>query len=192
MVYLFQPPFDKTNLEPGYIKGYPPGIRENGGQYTHAAIWLAMAYAKNNDHQTSLKMMTMLNPIMHSLDTEQVERYKGEPYVIAADVYSSKTQMGMAGWTWYTGSASWYYRAFIESILGVRRRGDELLFHPIDDENFFEFEINYCFGKSHYHIAIEKTDKLAGIYVDDKYISESLVLPLVDDNQNHVVIVKIL
>ncbi|MCF8058785.1 MAG: hypothetical protein K9K67_05785 [Bacteriovoracaceae bacterium] len=192
MVYLFQPPFDKTPLNPGYIKGYPPGIRENGGQYTHAAIWLAMAFAQLKDHKMSFKIMDMLNPIKLSLDLVKCDRYKGEPYVVSADIYSSAMQKGKAGWTWYTGSSGWYYRAFIESILGIRRNGNALVLEPVDDENFFEYEVQYRFGSTYYNILFQKTQEKNCLYVDGLNQGEHLIFPLVDDQRDHSVIVKVL
>ena len=124
---LFAPPFDKTSLDPGYIKGYPPGIRENGGQYTHAALWSVMAFAKLGHGDKAASLFSMLNPINHARTRADVHRYKVEPYVVAADVYAMPPHVGRGGWTWYTGSAAWMQRAGVESILGMRLEGDRLL-----------------------------------------------------------------
>src|SRR4029450_13407537 len=117
MILLFAPPFDRGSLEPGYIKGYVPGIRENGGQYTHAATWVVLATALLGHGKRALELFALLNPIRHAVDPEGVDRYKPEPYVVAADVYGAPPHTGRGGWTWYTGSASWLYRVGIEAIL---------------------------------------------------------------------------
>ena len=120
LALLFTPPFDKTPLDPGYIKGYPPGIRENGGQYTHAALWSVMAFAALGEGDKAAALFSLLNPINHARTRSDVHRYKVEPYVVAADVYGAAPHVGRGGWTWYTGSAGWMQRAGIESILGLR------------------------------------------------------------------------
>ena len=130
LALLFAPPFDKTSLEPGYIKGYPPGIRENGGQYTHAAAWSVMAFAALGEGDKAAGLFSLLNPINHARTRAEVHRYKVEPYVVAADVYAAPGHVGRGGWTWYTGSAGWMQRAGIESILGLRIRGEFLLLDP--------------------------------------------------------------
>jgi cyclic beta-1,2-glucan synthetase len=130
LALLFTPPFDKTPHDPGYIKGYPPGLRENGGQYTHAAMWVILAFVALRQGDKAHDLFALLNPINHSATPEQVARYKVEPYVIAADVYSVAPHIGRGGWTWYTGSAGWMYRAGIEGILGIRREGDILIVDP--------------------------------------------------------------
>jgi cyclic beta-1,2-glucan synthetase len=127
---LFTPPFDRTERDPGYIKGYPPGIRENGGQYSHAAMWAVLAFAKLGQGDRAHALFSMLNPINHALNAKDVDRYKVEPYVVAADVYSVAPHVGRGGWTWYTGSAAWMYRAGIEGILGIRREGDFVTIEP--------------------------------------------------------------
>ena len=124
LALLFAPPFDKTPLDPGYIKGYPPGIRENGGQYTHAALWSVMAFAALGEGDKAAGLFSLLNPINHARTRADVHRYKVEPYVVAADVYAEPPHVGRGGWTWYTGSAGWMQRAGIESILGLRLQGD--------------------------------------------------------------------
>jgi len=130
LVLLFTPPFDKTRLDPGYIKGYPPGMRENGGQYTHAATWAAMAHAKLGQGDIAGQLFDRLNPINHALSASDVERYKVEPYVVVADIYSVAPHVGRGGWTWYTGSAGWLYRVGVESILGLEQRGAQLVLNP--------------------------------------------------------------
>jgi cellobiose phosphorylase len=123
LVALLTPPFDRSPQEPGYIKGYPPGVRENGGQYTHAAVWTVMAMARLGYGDEAAELFHMLNPANHARTAADVERYKAEPYVLAGDVFAHPSHAGRAGWTWYTGSAGWMYRAGLESILGFRRRG---------------------------------------------------------------------
>ena len=130
LALLFWPPFDKTPLDPGYIKGYPPGVRENGGQYSHAAMWAILAFAKLGEGDRAGALFALINPINHSRTPEQTSRYKVEPYVVAADVYSVPPHVGRGGWTWYTGSAAWMYRAGVEGILGIRREGASVLIDP--------------------------------------------------------------
>ena len=130
LILLFTPPFDKTAADVGYIKGYPPGVRENGGQYTHAATWVAMAFARQGDGDKAVRLLRMLNPVEHAREDEDRERYKVEPYVMAGDVYSLAGHIGRGGWTWYTGAAAWIYRVWLEEVLGFQRRGDTLHDQP--------------------------------------------------------------
>jgi len=155
LALLFTPPFDRTPLDPGYIKGYPPGIRENGGQYTHAATWSVIAHAMLGNGNKAVELFSLLNPISHASTRAGVRRYKVEPYVVAADIYSEPPHTGHGGWTWYTGSAAWLYRAGIESILGLRRHGAHLVFDPCVPKHWPGFEITYRHGEAHYHIAVE-------------------------------------
>ena len=146
LALLFSPPFDKTSHDPGYIKGYPPGLRENGGQYSHAAMWAILAFAKLGEGGKAARLFSLLNPINHSLTPAQAERYKVEPYVIAADVYSVAPNTGRGGWTWYTGSAGWMYRAGIEGILGLRRDGEFLVVDPCIPAEWPGFEATVTVG----------------------------------------------
>jgi len=130
-IQLFTPPFDKTDLNPGYIKGYAPGVLENGGQYTHGAIWVAMAYAMMGKTDRSWELFNLLNPVQHGMTTEQISLYKIEPYVVAADVYACARYTGRGGWSWYTGSSSWMYRLLVETLLGVNRMGNTLNLSPL-------------------------------------------------------------
>ncbi len=155
LVLLFAPPFDKTTLEPGYIKGYPPGIRENGGQYTHGAIWSLIAFAMLGDGDKAGELFSILNPINRSISPDAAARYKVEPYVVSADVYSQPPHVGRGGWTWYTGSAGWMYRAGLESILGFRVQGEVLLVDPCIPKAWKGFEISYRFRSTDYKIEIE-------------------------------------
>ena len=130
LIQLLDPPFDQSSLDPGYIRGYVPGVRENGGQYTHAAIWASMAFAELGDARRAWELLTMINPVNHSLSGQDAATYKVEPYVVAADVYASPPHVGRGGWTWYTGSAGWLYRLIVESLLGLRLEVDKLRFKP--------------------------------------------------------------
>lgn len=155
---LFTPPFDKGGDDPGYIKGYPPGIRENGGQYTHAAIWSAWAMAELGDGDTAEKLYRLLNPINHGDTPEKAQHYQVEPYVIAADVYGEAPHTGRGGWTWYTGSSGWMYRLGVEAILGLRREGDKLVVDPCIPKAWSGFALTYRFGKATYHIQVQNPD----------------------------------
>jgi len=158
LVLLFAPPFDKTHLDPGYIKGYPPGIRENGSQYTHAALWSVMAYAALGDGDTAGELFSLLNPINHARTPAEVDRYKVEPYVVAADVYAAAPHVGRGGWTWYTGSAGWMQRAGVESILGIRVQGTHLHLNPCIPKAWPGFEATLQHGSSRYQIEVENPD----------------------------------
>lgn len=192
MILLFTPPFDKSARDPGYIKGYLPGVRENGGQYTHAAIWTAWAFAKLGQGDRATQLFRLLNPISHADSPEKVTRYKVEPYVIAADIYSVPPHTGRGGWTWYTGSSGWMYRLGIEAILGITRMGQSLAIDPCIPKHWPGFKAQYRFGKSLYKINVENTDGvnrgIREIRLNGKSLSEGLI-PLVDDGQTHEVLV---
>ena len=158
LVLLFDPPFDRTPREPGYIKGYPPGIRENGGQYTHGAIWSTIAFAMLGDGDKAAGLFSMLNPINRSDSRAAVHRYKVEPYVVSADVYSQPPHVGRGGWTWYTGSAGWMYRAGLEWILGFRVQGTQLRLDPCIPKAWQGFEIGYRYRSARYEIVVENPD----------------------------------
>ncbi|MES3029396.1 MAG: glucoamylase family protein [Pseudomonadota bacterium] len=158
LALLFTPPFDKGPKDPGYIKGYPVGVRENGGQYTHAAVWTAMAFAAVGDGDRTASLLAMLNPINHSRTPSEAQRYKVEPYVVAADIYSHPAHLGRGGWTWYTGAAGWMYRAGLESLLGLRRHGDALLLDPCIPRHWPGFKLFYRFGAARYEIEVENPD----------------------------------
>jgi cellobiose phosphorylase len=130
LIQLLDPPFDKSELNPGYIKGYVPGVRENGGQYTHGAIWAAMAFAALGDSRRAWELLAMINPVNHARSPEGIATYKVEPYVVAADVYALPPHNGRGGWTWYTGSAGWMYRLILESLLGISINIDIMTFNP--------------------------------------------------------------
>jgi cyclic beta-1,2-glucan synthetase len=155
LALLFTPPFDHPAQDPGYIKGYPPGIRENGGQYTHAATWTAMAFAMQGDGDRAGELLAILNPIHHSDDAAGMHRYKVEPYVACADIYSEPPHIGRGGWTWYTGSAGWMYRVTLEWLLGFRVQGSALRLDPCIPRHWPRFEIAYRHGATPYDIVVE-------------------------------------
>ena len=161
LVLLFTPPFDQTPLDPGYIKGYPPGIRENGGQYTHAAVWSVIAFAMLGDGDKAGELFSILNPINHANTRAGIHRYKVEPYVACADVYSTPPHIGRGGWTWYTGSAGWMYRAGLEWILGFRLRGEALLFDPCIPSSWRGYEITFKYHSARYEISVENPRRVS-------------------------------
>ena len=189
LIKLLAPPFDKGELDPGYIRGYVPGVRENGGQYTHAAIWAAMAFAAMGDSKRAWELFDMINPVNHAASPEAVTVYKVEPYVTAADIYAVAPHVGRGGWTWYTGSAGWMYRLIIESLLGLRLEVDKLHFAPHFPAEWSEFKVHYRFHETVYHITVtqspdsvtESQMTLDGIAHFDKAI------PLVNDQCEHFV-----
>jgi len=154
IIKLLDPPFEKSKLEPGYIKAYLPGVRENGGQYTHAAIWVVIAEAMLGFGEKAIELYKMINPIEHSRSKDSANKYKVEPYVIAADVYGAKNLAGRGGWTWYTGSSSWYYKAGIEYILGLKIRENILSIEPCIPKDWKEYFIRYKYGESIYNIKV--------------------------------------
>ena len=193
LIQLLDPPFDKSNLNPGYIKGYVPGVRENGGQYTHAAIWVAMAFAKLGDHRQAWKLLTMINPINHGGSQDSVATYKIEPYVVAADVYAVSPHIGQGGWTWYTGSAGWMYQLIMESLLGLRLEIDKLHIKPCLPSDWETFKIHYRYRETIYHITIIQIhDSNREILITvDSVEREDEVIPLIDDRKEHWVEVRI-
>ena len=192
LVQLLDPPFDKSALNPGYIKGYVPGVRENGGQYTHAAIWAAMAFARLGDTQRAWELFTMINPVNHSRSTEETATYKVEPYVVAADVYALPPHTGRGGWTWYTGSAAWMYRLIVESLLGLKLEVDKLRFTPCLPSDWQAFKVHYRYRETVYHITVLQTSggSMAGVTVDGVEQHDNAI-PLLDDRQEHSVEVRI-
>jgi cyclic beta-1,2-glucan synthetase len=180
IIQLFTPPFDRTLLDPGYIKGYLPGVRENGGQYTHAAIWTMMAFAELGEGDKAAELYAILNPINHANTPSKVARYKAEPYVVAADIYGCSPHTGRGGWTWYTGSASWMYRSAIESILGFEVQGDRFRMRPKIPAQWSEFSIRYRYGESTYAIKVMRGAAEGAVPAGEW-------VPLVDDGQEHAV-----
>lgn len=194
LILLFTPPFDRTPRDPGYIKGYLPGIRENGGQYTHAAIWTVWAYASLGQGERAEALFRLLNPILHADTPEKLERYRVEPYVIAADVYSVPPHTGRGGWTWYTGSAGWMYRLGLEAILGLRLEAGALVLDPCIPSGWIGYELNYQHGGSHYHIQVENPHGVnrgvSELLLDGVPVPEGRI-PLQDDGQAHYVLVRL-
>lgn len=194
LVQLFDPPFDKSSLNPGYIKAYIPGVRENGGQYTHGAIWMAMAFAEMGDHDRAWELFRMLNPVNHGATAEQIATYKVEPYVVAADVYAVAPHIGRGGWTWYTGSAGWMYRLLVETLLGVHLEGNQLRLSPRLPPDWSSYKIHYRYRQTVYHITIsrsrETSDDSNSIVLDHTAITGDTI-PLCDDQHEHHVEVKV-
>ncbi|MGH8397007.1 MAG: GH36-type glycosyl hydrolase domain-containing protein, partial [Gammaproteobacteria bacterium] len=193
LVQLLAPAFDKSDLQPGYIKGYPPGVRENGGQYTHAAVWSAMAFAKLGDRQRAWELLTMLNPLNHSNSPEAVALYKVEPYVMASDVYALPPYTGRGGWTWYTGSAGWMYQLIAESLLGLRLDGDKLYLEPCMPADWTMFKLHYRHQKTIYHITVlQSSEANDPVRVLSNGIEQKdMAIQLIDDHQEHTVEVRI-
>jgi cyclic beta-1,2-glucan synthetase len=192
LALLFTPPFDRTAVDPGYIKGYPPGIRENGGQYTHAAAWSILAFARLGEGDRAAELFALLNPINHGSTRADIERYKVEPYVVAADVYSVEPHVGRGGWTWYTGSAGWLYRAGLEGILGFRKEGEHLLMNPCIPREWREFEIHFKHRSTRYTLRVENPEGVSRgvIRVELDGVSqegEIMRIPLCDDGASHQV-----
>ena len=177
LALLFTPPFDRGARDPGYIKGYPPGIRENGGQYTHAAAWSVMAFAALGEGDRATSLFSLLNPIKRSSTRADLRRYRVEPYVAAADVYSVAPHAGRGGWTWYTGSAGWLYRAGLEAILGFRQQGAQLLLDPCIPRQWPGFEIAFNYRSARYEIAVENPGGVS--------CGTPTRIALVDDGQTH-------
>jgi cyclic beta-1,2-glucan synthetase len=188
VVLLLSPPFDRTALDPGYIKGYLPGIRENGGQYTHAAAWVVLALSRLGCGDEAVELFHMLNPINHTRSANQVERYMTEPYAVAGDVYDHPAHRGRGGWTWYTGSAGWMYRAGLEGILGLERRGASFRLNPCIPSSWPTYSIEWRFGKTRYTIVVENPERrcrgVASAELDGSP-ADSKAIPLVDDGREH-------
>ncbi|WP_447593896.1 GH36-type glycosyl hydrolase domain-containing protein [Aquipseudomonas campi] len=189
LVKLLEPPFDKSALDPGYIKGYVPGVRENGGQYTHAAVWASMAFAALGDSARTWELLRLINPVSHG-DAASIAVYKAEPYVLAADVYGVEPHTGRGGWSWYTGSAGWMYRLAVESLLGVQRSGASLRIAPVLPEHWSGFTLHYRFGTTQYHIQVLQDREAApSIHLDGERV-EGETIPLFDDGGEHQVVVN--
>ena len=199
LIALLTPPFDQMEHDPGYIKGYVPGVRENGGQYTHGALWTVLAYLMRGDGDEAASLIDLINPVSHTLDREACDRYKVEPYVVAADVYAVEPHVGRGGWTWYTGSASWFYRVAMGSLLGVRVVNEDgratLVVDPCIPKRWPGFEVELRFGISLYRIRVENprgvNRGVARITVDGQELERATV-PLTDDGRAHAVVVTLL
>jgi cyclic beta-1,2-glucan synthetase len=194
VLLLLNPPFDQSTQEPGYIKGYPPGVRENGGQYTHAALWIVMAMAALGSGDEAMELFHMLNPVNHSRTPVDIARYRLEPYVVAGDVYSRAPHAGRGGWSWYTGSAGWMYRAGVESILGLRRRGATFMIDPCIPSSWPEYSIRWRYENSCYEITVSNPDRLCrgvasaelnGVAVDP------CAIPLANDGRSNIVRIRL-
>jgi cellobiose phosphorylase len=194
MVLLFTPPFEHPERNPGYVSSYPPGVRENGGQYTHAAIWAALATARQRDGDRATALLRMLNPVEHARTTQDADRYKVEPYVVAADIYALEGQVGRGGWTWYTGSSGWMYRVWIEEILGFKLRGDQLTIDPVLPREWPRVSIRFRYRTAEYAITIENPDGVGSgvswVEVDGVRVP-SMPIPLLDDGTGHVVLARL-
>ncbi len=193
LIRLLEPPFDESDMNPGYIKGYAPGVRENGGQYTHGAIWAAMAFAALGDRGRAWELLAMINPVNHAMSPEGAATYKVEPYVVAADVYALPPHDGRGGWTWYTGSAGWMYRLIVESLLGLRLEVDRLRFVPCLPADWTGFKVYYRYRETAYEIAV--LQQLAEVgetrVTVDGVAQPDGAIPLVDDRRKHSVEVAI-
>lgn len=198
LIRLLDPPFDRSALEPGYIKGYVPGVRENGGQYTHAAIWTTMAFARMGDRRRAWECYALLNPVNHGDTPAAVARYKVEPYVMSADVYGAPPHTGRGGWTWYTGAAGWMYRLTLETLLGLQLRGDHLRIAPCIPDDWNAYTIHYRYRETLYHIKVSGTTgasrRVIRVSLDGTEIPDAAAfeagwgrIPLVDDRRTHQV-----
>jgi cellobiose phosphorylase len=194
LIQLFDPPFDKGALQPGYIKGYVPGIRENGGQYTHAATWVVLATALQGHGDRALELWNLLNPVRHATTPAEVERYKVEPYVVCADIYGAPPHTGRGGWTWYTGSAGWLYRVALEAILGIHREGNTLRLEPCVPRGWPGFEVAYRHGSASYRIRVENPAGVErgvrSVTADGQPVPSGAV-PLLNDGREHDVRVEL-
>jgi cellobiose phosphorylase len=194
LIQLLTPPFDHSAQYPGYIRGYVPGVRENGGQYTHAAIWTVMAFAALGDARRAWELMDMINPVNHGRSAERVATYRVEPYVVAADVYATAPHTGRGGWTWYTGSAGWMYRLIVESLLGIELAVDKLRLSPRLPAHWKEFKLHYRYRETMYHLTVSQTqtvDRKPTVWVDGDPQPDDVV-PLVNDLAEHAVHVLVL
>jgi cyclic beta-1,2-glucan synthetase len=191
LIQLLDPPFDKSDLNPGYIKGYVPGVRENGGQYTHGAIWTIMAFAAMGDSRRAWELFSLINPITHSNSPDSAGLYRVEPYVVAADVYAVPPHTGRGGWTWYTGSAGWMYRLITESLLGLRIDIDKLRFTPCLPPDWRTFKVHYRYRETFYHITLENagSGRIKRVSVDGADQSDQTI-SLIDDRKEHHVVVE--
>jgi cellobiose phosphorylase len=196
VAHLLTPPFDRMDPSPGYIQGYPPGIRENGAQYTHGIIWSIIAWCQLANGDKAYELFQMLNPLNHTRTPNEVRQYAGEPYVMAADVYTAEPHQGRAGWTWYTGAAGWMYQAGVEWILGLRRRGKELYIRPCIPCEWTEYSVRYRFGSADYHITVKNPSHKSGgvtalqidgreVVLKEQDLSDGPYIELFDDGQVH-------
>lgn len=192
LIQLLDPPFNKADLNPGYIRGYVPGVRENGGQYTHAAIWTVMAFAQMGDTQRAWELMRMINPVQHDSTAERSAIYKVEPYVVTADVYAVPPHVGRGGWNWYTGSSGWMYRLILETLLGVTRSGERLSLQPRMPDEWPGYTVSYRYGGSTYEIEVRRVAAggAGGLTVDGVALV-GREIALVDDGHLHQVLLQV-
>jgi cellobiose phosphorylase len=204
LIALLDPPFDQSDLEPGYIKGYVPGVRENGGQYTHAAIWATMALAQLGERERAWEYYAMLNPVHHGSQPQTIERYQVEPYVMCADIYATPPHTGRGGWTWYTGAAGWMYRLSLETLLGLHLEVDRLRIAPCIPDHWASYKIHYRYRETIYHIIIKRVADdlqpmirviLDGVVIDEGDVDRAGrpqgMVPLLDDRREHQVEVMV-
>ncbi|WP_300752105.1 glucoamylase family protein [Janthinobacterium sp.] len=191
VIQLLDPPFDKSSLNPGYIRGYVPGVRENGGQYTHAAIWTAMAFARLGEGEKAWELLRMINPVRHGVDAKATARYKVEPYVVTADVYAVSPHVGRGGWSWYTGSSGWLYRLIVESLLGVTREGKQLRIKPCMPAGWDRYKLHYRYGASNYAITIEKAQGQQTGLSRDGVAVEGDSITLIDESREYAVLLRL-
>jgi cyclic beta-1,2-glucan synthetase len=192
VIQLFDPPFDHSQLNPGYVKGYVPGVRENGGQYTHAAVWSAMAFAQAGQLDRAWELFNLLNPVRHGDSQSAIDRYKVEPYVIAADVYTNPKHAGRGGWTWYTGSAGWMYRFITESLLGLRLEVNHLRLTPSMPAKWDSFTVHYRYRETFHHIHFRKVGSSGAVsrVTFDGAEQADKTIPLLDDRKEHLIEVE--
>ncbi len=193
LLLLFAPPFDQTPKDPGYIKGYPPGVRENGGQYTHGAVWTVMAFAQMGEWDVAWRLLRLINPVHHGDSAEAIARYRVEPYVMTADLYGAPPHVGRGGWSWYTGAAGWTYRLVLETLLGVERRPDHLRVRPrLPADSWKHFRIHYRYRENFYHIEVSRAPagRPGRVTLDGKPCADGRI-PLRDDRQDHQVVVVV-
>ena len=194
VIQLFDPPFDTSDLKPGYVKGYLPGVRENGGQYTHAAVWTVMAFAAAGDVDRAWELFSLINPVRHGDSDKTIATYRVEPYVVAADVYVNPQHAGRGGWTWYTGSAGWMYRLIIESLLGIALEVERMRFAPLLPAAWPGFDVHYRYRTTVYHIHVANLGgggRAVRKVVLDGGVQADASIPLVDDGREHRVVVEV-
>jgi cellobiose phosphorylase len=188
LIKLFNPPFDHMSNNPGYIKGYVPGVRENGGQYTHAAVWSIIAFALLKDKEKTYELIKLINPINHSLDEKASNKYKVEPYVMAADIYTADSHMGRGGWTWYTGSASWMYQLLIKYVIGLKLAQDKLYLDPCMPKEWKDLSVSYQHKETFFDIKIKNIGKTENILITvDGIKQKENYIKLNNDKKKHKV-----
>jgi len=191
LIILLTPPFDKAPTNPGYIKGYVPGIRENGGQYSHAAMWVVMAFAALKDHEQAWDLIPCISPIHHSSTLSEIDRYRVEPYLIASDIYSTPPHTGRGGWTGYTGSAGLMYTLILESLLGIRLYGDQMTIEPCIPDRWSSYQIEYHYCSTIYTIVVRNPlSGVKSVMVDGNNHGDPMI-QLIDDQRKHQIVVSL-